>query len=312
MTTSKSSLTLKQKRLIEGTQSLYEQDKPEIVFAHSTMCQTCLPFSKPKEDVREWKSKNGRSSVFLKAGEVYNKDTDELFKVPLPYGPKPRLLLYYLNSQAIKQQSALIEVEPTLGQLIQRLGFESNGRDYKTVKDQFTCLSASQMIIGRGEADGSSTTEYRRIVDATNLWYSKEGKQTTLWPNVVRLSGEYFNSLHQHAVPLDDGAISLIKDSALALDIYTMLAERLHRIPYDKPAFIPWAALHQLYGSNYKDIRKFRQKFREALTQVMAVYPDARIEDEKDASGNPKGLRLKNSKPPIQKTSLLISGAVDE
>jgi len=299
----------KNTRIINGIYNLHMSDEPQqIVYYHSIMCQTCLPFKKPENSKRTWKSKNGDSRILLKAGELYDKDSDCFFDVPLPYGAKPRLIMYYLNKQAITQKSHVIEVEPTLGQLIKKLGFESNGRDYKTVQNQFGRLSASEMVIGRGEENGSSTTKFGRVVDSANLWYSKADKQKALWPNVVELSREYFESLQKHAVPLDEGAIALIKDSSLALDIYNMLAERLHRIPMGDKQFASWAFIYGLYGVNYNRIDNFRRDFRTALKQVCAVYPDAKVEEL--IEGNmPRGLILKNSKPPVQKTSIVVSKA---
>jgi hypothetical protein len=44
---------------------------------------------------------------------------------------------------------------------------------------------------------------------------------------VVRLSQEYFDSLTAHAVPLDERAISGLAHSAMGLDVYSWLAQRL-------------------------------------------------------------------------------------
>lgn len=296
----------KNTRIINGIYDLHMSDEPQqIVYYHSIMCQTCLPFKKPENNKRIWKSKNGESRILLKAGELYDKDNDAFFEVPLPYGAKPRLIMYYLNKQSIYQKSNILEVEPTLGQLVKKLGFESNGRDYKTIQNQFGRLSASEMIIGRGEKNGSSTTKFGRVVNAANLWYSKSQQQRTLWPNTVELSHEYFESLQKHAVPLDEGAIALIKDSSLSLDIYNMLAERLHRIPFGEKQFASWAFIYDLYGVNYNRIDNFRRDFRTALKQVCTVYPDAKVEEL--IEGNmPRGLILKNSKPPVRKTSIVV------
>jgi len=51
-----------------------------------------------------------------------------------------------------------------------------------------------------------------------------------LWPTTVQFSARYFESLMEHAVPLNEGAVSRIAHSAMALDVYTSLAQRLHRV----------------------------------------------------------------------------------
>jgi hypothetical protein len=44
----------------------------------------------------------------------------------------------------------------------------------------------------------------------------------------------------------------------------------------------------------------FRERFRDALQQVLAVYPDARISEETD------GIRLEESPPPIPKIRVFL------
>ena len=87
--------------------------------------------------------------------------------------------------------------------------------------------------------------------------------------------------------------------SALDLDIYAWLAQRLHRVPKGKPQTITWQALKSQFGPDYDRLRKFREKFVPALKTVLTVYPSARIEIA-DA-----GLVLWNSPPPVPKTQVV-------
>ena len=105
----------------------------------------------------------------------------------------------------------------------------------------------------------------------------------------------YFDSLTKHAVPLDSRAVAALAHSALDLDIYAWLAQRLHRIPKGKPQTITWQALKSQFGVGYAELRIFRRRFEEALKTVLTAYPSARIE-EADA-----GLVLWNSPPPVLK-----------
>ena len=120
-------------------------------------------------------------------------------------------------------------------------------------------------------------------------------KQRVLWPSTVRLDPDYFDSLTKHAVPLDSRAVAALAHSALDLDIYAWLAQRLHRIPKGKPQTITWQALKSQFGPDYDRLRDFRRKFVPALKTVLTAYPSARIEIA-DA-----GLVLWNSPPPVLK-----------
>jgi hypothetical protein len=55
--------------------------------------------------------------------------------------------------------------------------------------------------------------------------------QRVLWPTTVAFSPVYFQSLMQHAVPLNEHAVARLSHSAMGLDVYTWLAQRLHRVP---------------------------------------------------------------------------------
>jgi hypothetical protein len=76
----------------------------------------------------------------------------------------------------------------------------------------------------------------------------------------------------RHAVPLNEVHIAALSHSALALDIYAWLAQRLHRIPPGKPQRVSWEALQDQFGPGYKRTRKFREVFRIALKKVLALY----------------------------------------
>jgi hypothetical protein len=81
----------------------------------------------------------------------------------------------------------------------------------------------------------------------------------------------------------------------MALDIYSWLAQRLHRINPNRPAFIQWPALKQQFGPDYGMMKNFKPKFRTALAQVLSRYRAARV----DLDGS--GMRLHNSPPPVAK-----------
>lgn len=49
-------------------------------------------------------------------------------------------------------------------------------------------------------------------------------------------------------MPLDERAVAALSHSAMGLDIYAWLSQRLHRVDPRKPAFIPWTALKGQFG----------------------------------------------------------------
>jgi hypothetical protein len=85
----------------------------------------------------------------VEAGQAIDPSTDDFIKLGLPFGSKPRLVLMYLNAQAIKTQSATIEVEESMTAFARAvLGWGPNGREIRLMKDQLSRLSAALIRLG--------------------------------------------------------------------------------------------------------------------------------------------------------------------
>lgn len=311
-----------QRRLLDAAAvSIENPEVQSLLYQHSVFCQAYLPYRNPGDDIREWERQNGEIHLEVRAGKAMHPTERRLVKVGLPYGPKCRLVLMSINQLAIVKQSPHLDVEDSLTAFVRRvLKLDPKGRNIREVKDQLARLASSDMTLGRvadllGGTAGQ--TDYIRVVEDFNVWFPKDENQRVLWPSVIDLSPTYFQSLMQYAVPLDEAHIAALSHSALALDIYAWLAQRLHRVPVGKPARVSWAALYSQFGQGYDPARidNFRRVFRVALKEVLTVYRGARIEDEEpkpprlEAQNGQyvwrekpaKGLTLYNSPPPVRK-----------
>ena len=281
-----------QLRVIQAAVSIRDERPSSIVYQHSVLCQTCLPYRDPGDHVRTWDRQNGRVALRVRAGEAHHPDKGWI-EVGLPYGPKPRLILGYLNTQALLRQRPDIEVEDSLTAFVKRIGLDPNGRSLRIIKDQLARLAAADLRFGVPVSDDSARTFKGQIVSEFDLWFSRDERQRVLWPTSVRLDQGYFESLMAHAVPLDERALGALSHSAMALDLYAWLAQRLHRVHPRENAFIAWTALRDQFGFGYADMRKFKQVFRTALRQVLAVYPAAKL------TLDGRGMTARNSAPPV-------------
>ena len=274
---------------------------PGILYQHSVLCHTGLPYRNPGDSLRRWHAKNGFLTLEVDAGRVYDPRVDDFVDVGLPFGSKPRLVLYHLNAEALRTRSPVIELEDSLTAFVRRtLGLDAHGRNIHTVRDQLTRLAASDFRIGRSDAEHSITV-HGRILQGVTLWTRQEATTRLLWPTQVQFSADYFDSLTRHAVPLNETAVARLSHNAMALDAYVWLAQRLHRIEAGKHALVSWTALSQQFGNGYGQVRGFRRVFKRTLAQVKVVYPDANIEM------TPEGIRLKHSRPPIARRLLPVS-----
>jgi hypothetical protein len=289
------------RRLFNEMPVVIDSDTDEtILYQHSVLCQTCLPYRDPGE-VRLWQRKNGIARLEVQAGRAYDGAKDDFVDVGLPFGPKPRLALYHLNAEALRTQSPTIELDDSLTAFVKRtLGLDPKGRNIRTVKDQLTRLSAADFRFGMVGPEGQSITLKGSVIDGFELWTARDPHQRVLWPTTVQFSPRYFESLMKHAVPLNETAVSRLSHSAMALDIYTWLAQRLHRVPDRKSALVPWTSLHEQFGHGYERIRDFRRVFAHTLRQVKLVYPEAKFELGE------AGMNLWHSRPPVARKLLSI------
>jgi hypothetical protein len=290
-----------QNRLIEAAARIEEQDDQTLCFQHSVFCQVGLPYRDPGDGVIRWQRDQGNASLLVTAGEARNPETGKWVQMGLPWGAKPRLILSHLNAEALRQQSPIIEIENSLTAFVKRLRGFTGGREVQTLKEQVTRLASSRVSLGF-DTGGRAYQVNAQVVTAFDLWLDKDDRQRVFWPTTIRLSSEYFESLQAHAVPLREESVAALAHSAMALDLYAWLAQRLHRIRPEKPQFISWAALKAQFGPGYARMDNFKTFFRKELKQVWTQYRAARLDIDE------KGMTLHHSAPPTSRKFPVLPG----
>lgn len=287
-------LTPTEKRLIEAGTAIRTSPPAsgELDFLHTILCQTGLPYRDPGQDQRTWDQRQGNAVLAIEAGRIMDPETGDMVPVGLPFGEKARLVLIHLTGEALRVGSPEVEVEGSLTAFVGAIGLPTDGRTIRTVKDQLGRLSAATVRMAY-RSEGRAMQVNSTLVRGMDLWAPSTPRQRVLWPSKIVLSDDFFRSIQNHAVPLDRRAISSVKHSAMALDAYCWLAQRLHRIEPGEGQLLRWANLHEQFGAGFKRVRKFREKFAIATREVLLVYPAARIETA------PEGLILHHSPPPV-------------
>lgn len=293
---------IEQRRFRSQIQMITEgTDVKNAIFQHSVLCQTFLPYRNPGSDLRIWQQRQGDVSLAVQASEAYNPKSKQFEFVGLPYGSKARLILSHINSEAIKSQSKTVDVESSMSAFIKRIGLNVDGRTIKEVKNQLRRLTTSTISLGYDDGERGIQIDLK-IIKAFDVWFPKDNNQRVLWTSKVQLTEDYFHSLAEHAIPLDERALAALSNNSMALDIYAWLAQRLHRVPFNKPQFIAWENLKQQFGFNYAQMKKFKQVFRKTLKITLTQYHKALIEEIPN-----KGFILRNSPPPIPPKSYSLN-----
>ena len=117
--------------------------------------------------------------------------------------------------------------------------------------------------------------------------------QRPIWPDEVRFSTDYYESLIQHALPVRSEAIHALRGSARSLDFYVFLAYRLRSLR--KPTMITWGSLRTQFSDSQRgNIDTFKRQMIKTVADVVAVYPSAKIEQVRG------GLKLFPSLSPVK------------
>lgn len=293
-------LTPTQRRLIQAGAQLRGSGEVKLDFLHTVLTQTGLPYRNPGSDLRVWQRRQGAVALRIEAGAMADPSTGDFVPVGLPYGEKARLVLIHLTGEALRTGSPTVEVEDSLTAYVRELGLPTDGRTIRTVKDQLSRLSTATVRLAF-VAEGRATQVQATLVQGLDLWAPSDHRQRSLWPSTVELSAPFFASVQRHAVPLARPAVRALAHSAMALDAYAWLAQRLHRVPTGKPQAVPWEALRDQFGQGFGRLRDFRLAFRNVLRDVLTVYPEARLEEAEE------GMILHRSPPPVAKR--LVPGA---
>jgi Plasmid encoded RepA protein len=293
-------------RLIQ-TAAQIEMEKSTIkdaIFQHSIFCQTFFPY-RNLGDAQHWEQTQGNIELRVSAGSFFNKDTHAWEITGIPYGTKSRLILMYLNSFAIQNQSKVVDVGKSMSEFIKELGLSVQGNTIREVKEQLRRIATATINLA-SVSENHSTQVRLELVRKIDIWFPKDERQRVLWDTSIELSTDYFESLMKHAIPLDKRAIAALSHNAMALDIYAWLVQRLHRIPAGKPQFVTWKNLKDQFGQGYTAMNHFKVAFRKSLILAKLEYMSARFSEDAN-----KGFWLENSPTPIPSKYILMPNTTD-
>jgi hypothetical protein len=280
------------KRIIDGAIDISNNPATirEAAYMHIVLCQLGLPRSSLKETFFTRASDGASISINIPA--------DEKNDCSAPHGVIPRLILLYVCSQATLRKSKVIDICGSQTAFMQAIDLNPSGGKNgirKNLKRQFIHLSkvSFELILF---TNNKKIYFFGKIFE-TEPYDIESGK----WNKEIKLSEEFYNSLitDKNSIPLDKRAIYALQRSTLALDLYFMLSERLHRVARDN-YILRWKKLREQFGQEYANNKggriNFKKAFAHALDQVRAVYPNAVVEIVKC------GLKIGKSEPPIPKS----------
>ncbi|MGU9982534.1 replication protein RepA [Phreatobacter sp. HK31-P] len=254
---------------------VFENEPPTIKdlrHIHSVLAICGLPYDRQPLDVRRYVKEQGQMSLAVYAQDLPNAE-GQLVPQPLPYGPKARLILMHLCSEAVRQKSATIELADTFTAFVRDMGYDDAGGPRGSLtafRQQLNALAACTMRITAWSGSTVKTKSFTPIEDF-ELWLSADPRQRSLWPSTLTFSPTMYDSLQRHALPVNVKAVRAFAGSARKLDLYFWLGYRLHNI--ERPLHISWNALGEQFGEGFTRQRDFQRKFAMEVEHVREVFP---------------------------------------
>jgi len=243
------------------------KDSGSLAFMARSMVQATLPHRAVAGN--EFERKNGAFTLTMLASS----------KIGLPYGSIPRLLLAWVTTEAVKNKCRELELGESMSAFMSALGLTPTGGEngsIRRLKEQARRLFNTTILATYEDGGGGTQDIGYRLADKTVLWWPKGPEQNDVWMSSVTLSEAFFREIIDRPVPIDMRAMTALKHSPLALDIYTWLT---YRTSYLKaPTVIPWQSLAFQMGSDYSRLRAFKEAFAGELRKVMLVYSGVRAE----------------------------------
>jgi hypothetical protein len=279
------SVTKAERVAAETAFKVMTDEQQRIGIMHAGFAMTALPHRATEETV--WERQSGDVKLLLESGR-----TGVTQPVGLPYGSVARIILLYLQTEAVKTRSREVELGRSMNTWLTSMGMGNGGHNYSLVREQSRRLSLCRLTFLRISAKQTFITNGSFVHDAILPNVNSDENQFQFWRPFVRLDEGFYKSLIEHPLPVRETAIRSLSHRSMAIDIYLWLAYRLHVL--EKPVKLTWHNLANQFGSGFADIKNFKKKFREPLALALAAYPDARVEHENG------GLVLYPSRPPVE------------
>jgi hypothetical protein len=255
-----------------------DPDATEATFMARHLVQCTLPHSDPG-DIRQWSRTNGTFTLRIRPN--FDPITD---KALFPYGSIPRLLLFWIVTEAKQKKSRQLRLGNSLDSFMREVGLNprtGGGKrsDAKRLREQMTRLFRATISFDDSRIGHDRWVDMQVAPKAELWWTPGRATQDTLWDSWIELGETFYEAVTSSSVPVDLRALKALKRSPLALDLYAWLTYTAYVATKNRtPRIVPWKGLHGQMGAEYAELRQFRANVQLALRKIRIVYPGLKVE----------------------------------
>lgn len=278
------------KFLTAASEIRLDPGKVEFAFMARQLVQATLPHSDPGNKP-VWSRKNGNLVLTIKPGSDKDGKT-----IGYPYGTLPRLVLFWLSTEVVQTKTQRIFLGESFSEFMKELGLDpSRGgdrSDFVRLGEQMERLFRSTISFDQVRYGRKSWLDMQIAPQGIIWWNAKEAEHRKdkqpegdtnpdepLLRCYIELGEHFFQAILDSPIPCDMRAIRALKQSPLALDLYTWAAHVAYQTKRNgKSRTIAWDLMHSQFGAEYTSLKEFSRKAWKALLKVKTVYPGLNIQ----------------------------------
>jgi hypothetical protein len=259
-------------------------DKKELCFVARSFINATLPHKDPGE-IPLWSRSSNNVTLSIKPDWKIDKQTGESKCVGVPYGTIPRLILFWITTEAVRKKSRRIELGHNLSSFMKELGLSPTGGRWGTInrlKEQMMRLFRAKISFDYHLSSKDHQEHLwmdMQVSTKGEFWWSyHQPDQSTVWTSWIELDENFYEAICSSPVPIDMRILRAIKNSPLALDLYTWISYRSFFSTQNRTLyFISWESLSKQLGTDYSDMKDFKKNIKNTSKKILSLSPNVRV-----------------------------------
>jgi Plasmid encoded RepA protein len=171
--------------VVEAAAQYLGDEENSIGFLYSGWCQAALPHRKLANEAG-WQIQSERMALVVEPG-MRPTSSGKPEPIGVPYGSRARLIMIYLQSEAIRTQSREILLGPSLREWLTKMGIPIGGKSLKDVRDQRERISRCRVSLSVRQGGRVGMTN-QSLVDTAMFVDNDQSGQGSLFVETARLS----------------------------------------------------------------------------------------------------------------------------
>ena len=191
-----------QRSLIDIAAEVLADETQRIGISYTGFCLTSLPHKKLPDDMT-WEKKGHHVTLWVEPGRMKSNGATVMYGVP--YGARARMILLYLQTQAVRTGSREVALGRSMRDWMERMGLAVGGETARGLREQAARISACTLKFF-WEDERQEGWARGAIVTSGLRFKVPESDQGSLGEDRVVLDEVFWKCLRDHPVPLLEAA----------------------------------------------------------------------------------------------------------